>query len=569
MCVLKIVFCYNEIMYLHIREKKNKSGSISVQIIDRKNRGYKVIETIGCARNNIELELLISKAKDRLKEFQPTLFDLYEEKDEKEEILGKRVEFIDIDNDVIFSIGGELIFGKIIKDLRCEEYFKKVKIRKVEKRFEYFKDLIISRILYQGSKLYFIDYRKVFRRKNDISVYSVYRLLDKLYFTELKEKLEECVFKHTLKLLNNQLIVTFYDVSTLHFESESEDDLRRIGFSKEGKLNRPQIQIGLLTTIEGYPLGYDIYEGNKFEGHTLINSLKKLEKKFNLTHKPIIVADRGMLNNCNLIELDNQGYKYIIGAKIKSLKEDLKSQIVSLKFNDDNDTKEIKIDEILTCKKKNKNENKKYTIIKKHIPQRLILSFSTKRMKKDRYLREKGIEKLENRLSESVKFKKSDLKLSPYAKFIDLETKSIKNKNCQIIYKINEEKIKLDEKLDGIKGYITNDFSLSHNEIILHYTNLYNIEKAFRISKTDLKIRPIYHRLENRIKAHILISFIAYALYKEFERRIKINNTNLPFSYKIIMDLILNMKAIENKNKFQLLKFNKFQQIIYNAIFNS
>jgi len=569
MCVLKIVFCYNEIMYLHIREKKNKSGSISVQIIDRKNRGYKVIETIGCARNNIELELLISKAKDRLKEFQPTLFDLYEEKDEKEEILGKRVEFIDIDNDVIFSIGGELIFGKIIKDLRCEEYFKKVKIRKVEKRFEYFKDLIISRILYQGSKLYFIDYRKVFRRKNDISVYSVYRLLDKLYFTELKEKLEECVFKHTLKLLNNQLIVTFYDVSTLHFESESEDDLRRIGFSKEGKLNRPQIQIGLLTTIEGYPLGYDIYEGNKFEGHTLINSLKKLEKKFNLTHRPIIVADRGMLNNCNLIELDNQGYKYIIGAKIKSLKEDLKSQIVSLKFNDDNDTKEIKIDEILTCKKKNKNENKKYTIIKKHIPQRLILSFSTKRMKKDRYLREKGIEKLENRLSESVKFKKSDLKLSPYAKFIDLETKSIKNKNCQIIYKINEEKIKLDEKLDGIKGYITNDFSLSHNEIILHYTNLYNIEKAFRISKTDLKIRPIYHRLENRIKAHILISFIAYALYKEFERRIKINNTNLPFSYKIIMDLILNMKAIENKNKFQLLKFNKFQQIIYNAIFNS
>jgi len=148
-----------------------------------------------------------------LKELQPTLFDLYKEKDEKEEILGKKVEFIDIDNDIIFSIGGELIFGKIIKDLGCEDYFKKVKIRKLEKRFEYFKDLVISRILYQGSKLYFIDYRKVFRRKNDISVYSVYRLLDKLYFTQLKEELEKCIFKHTLKLINNQLIVTFYDGS--------------------------------------------------------------------------------------------------------------------------------------------------------------------------------------------------------------------------------------------------------------------------------------------------------------------------------------------------------------------
>ncbi len=555
-------------MYLHIRKKKNPSGSVSVQIIDRKNRGYKVIETIGCAKNNIELELLVSKAKERLKELQPTLFDLYEEKDEKEEILGKKVEFIDIDNDIIFSIGGELILGKIIKDLGCEDYFKKVKIRKVEKRFEYFKDLVILRILYQGSKLYFIDYRKIFRRKNDISVYSVYRLLDKLYFTKLKDELEKCVFKHTLKLLNNQLIVTFYDVTTLHFESESEDDLRKIGFSKEGKLNRPQIQIGLLTTIEGYPLGYEIYEGNKFEGHTLIESVKNIEKKFNLKHKPIIVADRGMLNNCNLIELENKGYKYIIGARIKSLKDDLKSQIASLIFKNDSDTKEIVLNETITCNSKNKSNKNNQKTIKKYIPQRLILSFFTQRMKKDKYLREKAIEKLEKKLNDSVKFQKSDLKLSPYAKFIDLETKSLRGDNCQIVYKINEDKIKLDEKLDGIKGYITNDFTLSHNEIISHYTNLYNIEKAFRISKTDLKIRPVYHRLENRIKAHILISFIAYAVYKEFERRIKINNINLPFSYKILMELILNMKAIEDEDKIQLLKFNKYQKLIFNAVFN-
>ena len=199
-------------MYLHIRKKKNKSGSISVQIIDRKKRGYKVIETIGCAKNEIELEILISKANDKLKELEPSLFDLYEEKDEKEEILGKKVEFIDIDNDIIFSIGGELIFGKIIKDLGCENYFKKANIRKIKKRFEYFKDLVISRILYQGSKLYFIDYRKIFRRKNDISVYSVYRLLDKIYSSDLKLQIEKCIFNHTISILpNKELVVSFYD----------------------------------------------------------------------------------------------------------------------------------------------------------------------------------------------------------------------------------------------------------------------------------------------------------------------------------------------------------------------
>jgi len=126
-----------------------------------------------------------------------------------------------------------------------------------------------------------------------------------------------------------------------------------------------------------------------------------------------------------------------------------------------------------------------------------------------------------------------------------------------------------DEKLDGIKGFITNDMSLSHQEIIAHYKNLWHIEKAFRISKTDLKIRPIYHRLNNRIKAHILISFVSYAVYKEFERRLKTNNIAVNFSSKIIMDLIKNMKAIEDDNSFKLFNFNKYQNMIYSAVFKN
>ena len=542
-------------MYLHIREKKNSSGSISIQIINRKDRGYKVIETIGCARSEIEKEILLNKAKKRLKELNPTLFDLIDDRDEKEEILGKKVEFIGINNDVIFSVGGELVFGKIIKDLQCKEYFKKANIRKIDKRFEYFKDLVISRILYQGSKLYFIDYHRIFRRK-PISVYSIYRLLDKIYSTNLKEEIEKCVFHHTLKLLNNQLAVIFYDVTTLHFESESKDDLRKVGFSKEGKLNRPQIQLGLLTTLEGYPLAYEVYEGNRFEGKTLIETLSNFEKRFSLAQKPIVVADRGMLSNCNLIQLHKRGYKYIIGSRIKALKDEIKNTITNLVFLSDMDTKEIPLDEELLCKEKNKIKAK--TTIK----QRLILSYSTQRAKKDKYLRQKALEKLKIKIESSNNITKSDLKLSHYAKFLDLD------ESCTITFQLNEEKITQDENLDGIKGFITNDFSLNHQEIIEHYKNLWHIEKAFRISKTDIKIRPIHHRLEYRIKAHILIAFVAYAVYKEFERRLKLHNVQFPFSRKLVLELIKNMKAIENNNSIQLFEFNDYQKSIFNAIFS-
>jgi hypothetical protein len=540
---------------MFIREKKNKSGTISIQIISKKNGKYKVIETIGCAKDEINKELLISIAKKRLKELEPTLFDTINTADEKEEILGKKIENLNIDNDLIVSIGGELIFGKILKDIECEKYFQKINIKNSKKRFEYFKDLVISRILYPGSKLYLIDYLQIFKNKK-ISVYSIYRLLDKIYSTKLKDYLQECVFNHTMKLLNNTLIVSFYDVTTLHFESESEDDFRKIGFSKEGKLNRPQIQLGLLTTIEGYPLGYEVFEGNKFEGHTLIDSLKIFENKFNLKSKPIIVADRGMLNDCNLINLDNNGYKYIIGAKIKILDSNLKNKIISLKFISDDDIKQITLnDDILICNKKN---DSKYS---KTISHRLILSYSTKRAKKDKYLRQKAFKKLKDKIDKNPNLTKSDLK-SPYKKYLDLKSSS------KITFKINEQKLSLDEKLDGIKGYITNDFSLSKKDIISHYTNLSFIENAFKISKTDLEIRPIYHRLENRIKAHILISFISYAVYKEFERRLNLSNIKFHFSKKIALDIIKNIKAIQSDDSYKLFKFNKYQKMIYDAIFS-
>ena len=530
-------------MGLHIRKKKNSSGSISIQIIDRVNRGYKVIETIACVKNETDLAIYLEVANKRLdelnKQLYPSLFD-----EEKEEEL----EFLELSNKDLIPVGDELIYGKIFKRIGCS------KLDLEYKKLKLFKDLVISRLLYPGSKLYLIDYLEYFK-KESIDKNEIYRFLDSIYEDTLKLKIEKCIFDYTYKKMNQTIAFTFYDVTTLYFESESEDDLRRIGFSKEGKIARPQIQLGLFTTLEGYPLSFEVYEGNKYEGNTLIDILKKFQDKFKLENKPIVVADRGMLNNNNLAYLENNGYKYILAAKTRSISNDLKEKITNLAFINDGTIHTLKFNKDIPYKDDN---DIKQSI---NINQRLVLSYSSKRAKKDKYNRDKALERLEKKIKSSKSITKKDLKLSYYAKYLNLD-----DNNCNITFNINNQKIIEDEKLDGIKGFITNDFILSPNEIIEHYNNQYDVERAFRISKTDLKIRPIYHRLETRIKAHILISFVSYAIYKEFDSKLKEKNIKFKFSQKLLRDIIKHMFAMKAGDKLIYLKFEEVQQKVYDAI---
>ena len=519
-------------MGLRVRKKKNQSGSISVQIVDRTNRGYKVVETLGCSDDETEIDKLHQKAILRINDLSQNLFS--KSLDETSETLLLKKLLSKLTTQDFIPIGDELIFGKIFNNIGCNNLFNNVKsIRKQEDKNFLFKSLVISRLLYPGSKLELINYLSYFKNI-DITSDKIYRFLDSLYQDEIKSRIETCVFEHTKKVMNGEIIVTFYDVTTLYFESESEDDLRRVGFSKEGKIARPQIQLGLFTTLEGYPLSFEVYEGNKYEGHTLIDVLKKFQDRFQLDKKPIVVADRGMLNNDNIAYLENNNYKYILAYKIKNISNDLKEEIKNLTFIDDNVTHNIEFKKVIPFADEN---DKKQTI---HVNQRLVLSYSTQRAKKDKYNRNKAIQRLENKIKSSKTITKKDLKLSYYAKYIDLD-----DNNSKITFNINNQKIIEDEKLDGIKGFVTNDFILTANEIIEHYNNQYEVERAFRIYKTDLKIRPIYHRLETRIKAHILISFVSYAIYKEFDRKLKINDVKFNFSQKLLRKIIEHLIAIK------------------------
>lgn len=144
-----------------------------------------------------------------------------------------------------------------------------------------------------------------------MDVQVIYRYLDKLYNTQ-KEQVQDISYRHTLKVLNHQISIVFYDVTTIYFEAESEDELRKTGFSKDGKHQHPQIVLGLLVSKGGYPLAYDIFEGNKFEGHTMLPIINAFKEKYKL-HKLIIVADAGLLSKENISQLQKENYEYIWG----------------------------------------------------------------------------------------------------------------------------------------------------------------------------------------------------------------------------------------------------------------
>lgn len=475
---------------MFLRKLKNRSGSISVQIISKSGGKYKVVKTIGSGRTEQEIQKLWYLGKQEIEQLslQPQLF--VSETDTIIESI-----FENLGNASIKVIGPELIFGKI---------YDKIGFNKIEE--ELFRHLVISRLAFPLSKLKTIEY---LYRYQGISLNKdvVYRFLDKLN-DKLKKRVEQISFKHTKKILKGKISVVFYDMTTLYFEASDEDDLRKTGFSKDGKHSNPQIFLGLLVGLGGYAIGYDIFEGNTYEGHTLIPFLKKISKKFNLD-KPIVVADSGLLSKDNVEVLEKNGYQYILGARIKNESKEIKKEILKIKL-----------------------KTGKFRSIKKNENTRIIINYSEKRAKKDAHNRERGLKRLEKRIN-SGKLTKSNINNRGYNKYLKLEG--------EVSIEIDYEKYKKDSEWDGLKGYITNS-KLSNKKIVENYGNLWHIEKAFRMSKTDLRIRPIYHRLRNRIEAHICISFTAYTVYKELERILYKEKSNL--SLEKAKELTHNMYEI-------------------------
>lgn len=448
---------------LRVRTIKTGSGKKAVQVCLRGTKVV-VVKHIGTASNENELIELKRLAVNYIatQNNYPVLFPSF---------------LTESKNDSDFVLNTENL--EIVKSTHLFSYeflslwYKENGFDKLECNI--LKDLVIARILEPSSKLETIKFLsenfEIYYPKNKIYDYL-------LKISELKEQTEGVAYSYATRKYQKTFSLIFYDVTTLYFETNKSDDLRKNGFSKDNKSNQPQILIGLLVNRDGYPVSFDIFKGNTFEGHTFIPSILNLKRKRNIKNLTI-VADAGMISFKNITELQNHGLNYIVGARIGNLKESNLQEI------------EAKLNHTEGVFSKTETD--------KGI---LICDYSVKRANKNRSDRKKQIQKALFQINNQIK-------LTKRLRFVIQENKNI--------LKLNEELIKKDEFIEGIKGYYTNLKNISSNLIIARYKDLWHVEKSFRIAKSDLLARPIFHFKETSIKAHILIIFISLAISKSIE----------------------------------------------------
>lgn len=499
---------------MFVRVKTNSTNRRrSVQIVHSVRRGKKVsqqiVRHVGIAYDDKELDqlkLLAESIKQKLETtIQPPLFPEEElsrlmqgvnraESGHSKVSDSYQVNLKDIVEEERFISGLHDIYGKLFDEMGYNGVFPSQSDQSPGSTPQIFKDIVIGRIASPRSK-----YATVEMLQEDFGIslplHKVYRMMDKID-DEVITRLNKLTFNNTRSLFGNQLDVIFFDATTLYFESFDEDDLRRLGYSKDMKFNQPQVLLALLVTREGLPVGYKVFKGDTYEGHTLLPVLQELKEEYQIK-RVVFVSDSGMMSRDNLKHLESRGFEYIMGARLKNMSDSLKSQILNRDNYTDytSDEEGLEIAEFDCCDQK-----------------RLVVSYKEKRAHKDCHDRKKAILKLKKKLEKS-RNQKSYLSNYGYKKYLKIEGES------QIL--LDEQKIEQDSQWDGLHGVITNIKDFNGLEILKYYSNLWTVEESFRITKHDLKVRPVFHWNPDRVKAHIAIVFTAYSLIRYMEHRVK------------------------------------------------
>lgn len=366
-----------------------------------------------------------------------------------------------------------------------------------------------------------VSKRSSYANQNDylvlerVELHQIYRTLDQLY--ESQEAIKNLIYRKGRNLFNQQLDIVFYDVTTFYFDSDKEDGFREKGFGKDGKIGKTIIVFGMLIDQNKQPVGYEVYHGKQYEGHTLSDAIKRLKKQYEIG-KVICVADSGMMNVDNLKEVQKNDYEYIIGERLKNISQTKQDEILdtekykTLSIVDRDSGEEIQLQHYITDYK-----NKK-----------LITTYSKKRAAKDKAQREERIEKAKKLLLDPSKLEK---KAKTY--FLKKDEKEA--------YRLDEEKIERSARFDGFRTIATNNKSLSTSDILDAYKDLYKIEQSFRSFKTFLETRPMYHWTEKRILGHLALCYISFALLNYLQLQLRQKGT--PLSEDQIRKALVKMQV--------------------------
>jgi transposase len=488
---------------MKIRVVKTASNAKAVQVVRYHSNKRIVIRHFGSAHDEATLNGLLFTANEWLKEFAGQLAIFPDDNPNNLlhlnycKFIGVRYGFFyDTINHIQHGLGFAML-PSLLKDLVTVRLFEPAsKRRSIELLSHYF---------------------GIEHQRKDF-----YKMAPK--WVSLKDLVEQKAVAFAKENYSFNYDLLFYDVTTLYFETFEEDGLRKNGFSKDNKSQQPQILIALMVNTDGFPISYEIFAGNTFEGHTLIPVIENFIQK-NAVGQLTVVADAAMISAENVVKLNSHGLNYIVGARLGNLSPVLLAKID--KRIERQDGKSIRI-----------ATDNGY----------LVCAYSSVRYRKDKYEMEKQIEKAKTIIANPSKKKK---------------VKFTKDKDREQM-ELNEKLIEKTEMLLGIKGYYTNlpETKLGNREVIERYHDLYKIEQAFRISKSDLQTRPIFHFKEDPIKLHILICFMALVVSKEIEIKAQVSIKKFTDECKKVTDgrilnqmtnKIVTMKAIPSPKMLELI----------------
>lgn len=492
-----------------IRRVRTASGATAVQIAEYRGGRQRIVKHVGSAHTEVELGVLLEHARELMNDpeqgvlvlgVEPTpttvplapapgdaLFDVPSSQPvthaDVRDAAGRVVATASgLLFEVLASVYGDLGFD-VVGD-------------------EVFRDLVIARIVEPTSLL---DSARVLTDlgRSPASYSTMKRTVRRAEADKYRDKIAEACFTHALSVGDVSLVL--YDVTTLYFEAEKEDDLRKVGYSKERRVD-PQIVVGLLVDRTGFPLEIGCYEGNKAETQTIVPIVKQFQARHGLCDM-VVVADAGMLSATNLKEIDDAGLRFIVGSRVTKAPIDLASHF---RWHGDAFTDAQLID---TLTPKNSRVIENDTMVKaepvwdpeQHAASwRAVWAYSTKRAVRDN----RTLTLQENRAKEVVAGEKT-------AK----APRFVKNSNGTKI--LDEASLARARRLVGLKGYVTNIpvALMGAGEVIGSYHDLWKVEQSFRISKTDLRARPMFVRTRDAIEAHLTIVFTALAVARDAQVR--------------------------------------------------
>lgn len=512
-------------MFIKRSVAKNKDGSKREYFqlaesfrVDGKPR-HRVICTLGRAGD--------PETQDKIKKMAESLMKACED-----------IHFFNLSEDLRVEFGKEygpfLVFKRLFSELGFDKILKS-NFEELQTDFDVVEalfNMMLNRLTEPGSKRQLTLWEQEVEGMKSFDLHQYYRALD--YLIDKKDQIEKDVFFNMRDLFHTELDIVLFDTTSLVYYGDGNNDdekpedakLLDYGFSKARRSDLKQVIVGVVMSKEGIPLCHEVWSGNTNDVKCFANVIEALKIKYGLA-RIVLVGDRGMISKKNIESLEKSGFEYILGYRMRTISKDERSKVLSQ-----------------ANLKKLRNHELEYKEVT-YRDQRLVVCFNPERAEKDKLHREREVEKLKEKLKSTKSIKQ--LIGNPVTR------KFIKINEAKTKATLDEEKIKADELYDGIFVLTTNT-KLSSIQVVERYKDLWQIEAAFRSLKSELEMGPIYHFKDRRIRAHIMICFLAFcmrvALYKKLKAHFKLEK----FSYTQVMRDLSALQAVSLKIKDKQVK---------------